>query len=224
MFSWITSKVLGGVSIALLLALAAMGWKLHRTAEELEDTAATLQTVTTWKTEVTAATRNAAHHPKLAEHNVAQQVRNMGTAIDTVRRHMAQTRRDALAAKRAAEDRNERNRKDKNDDFRDKAIDVRRRGADYIRTHGVHGPAKNPAPDRGDHRSNDLPQPTFGAGVADGSGAQADMVAVSVGDFEICGINTARLENAQEWYAETLAPRPAPETVQPGGEPENLLP
>lgn len=186
-------KILGGVSLAMILALALMGWQLRRVMAERD-------ALKEYKVRVVLVTREASDNPRLGADNVPDQIRYMGDAIKQVRAAQAQAKAEALAAKEAADRRN-RERKDQSDDNLKAVLsDSRRRADNYARAHRV--PRKR-SPEIGDRRIEaDMPRPAFGPGEPQGAGGEADMVAISRADFDTCTVNTERLENAVKWAAE----------------------
>jgi hypothetical protein len=194
MIAFLTSRlgrfIAGGV-IALLIigALWARGSHYKGQRDNLQ----------AWQGEVTQATRDAAHRPKLAVKNVAQQVRYLGKGIDDFRLAMATAKATALANKLAADRRNEDRRKE-SDHALDQALpEYRRRTDDYARAHSVRGKSGPASVDRSDNGGRDLPSPAFGAEELDGAGRETGLVAIPRADLDICTANTLRLENAVEW-------------------------
>lgn len=192
-FSSVVARVLGGLSIVLLIACLGL-WLRGNHYEHQRDKLAT------WQGEVTDATRSAAHRPKLATKNVAQQVRYLGEGLDTVRLTMAQVKAKALADKLAADRRNEDRRRNNDHAYDAATIDSRRRTDDYARNHIVRGKSDPPPANRGDNWRRDLPRPTFGPQSATGSSADA-LVAISRTDLDICTENSERIKAGADWAA-----------------------
>jgi hypothetical protein len=193
MFSILTSKIFGGLSIVLLLALGVQTWRVGHYKAQRDDLA-------TWQAEVTDATRSAAHRPKLAVKNVAQQVRYLGEGLDKVRLTMAEVKAKALADKMAADERNEQRRRNADHAYDAAITESRRRTDDYARDHIVRGKSDPPSANRGNYRVGDLPEPTFGSSGAEDAGDDA-LVAITRADLDICTVNSERLKAAVEWAA-----------------------
>lgn len=195
MFSILTSKIFGGLSIGLLIALAVMGLKLHWTQAKLDS-------VVAWQEQVTGATRTAAHHPNLGKAGVAQQILYMGRAIDDVRLKMVEAKAKALADKAATEQRNDERKRNSDHALQAQAVVDRRRTDDYKRDHRVRVAQGAPAPDSGVDGGHDLPGPAFASGVDNGPGPVAELVdpvTISSTDFDRCTVNSRRVENAHDW-------------------------
>lgn len=194
-----TSKLGIGLLAAILLgALWLRGNHYRSERDELK----------VWQDDVTLATRNAAHRPKLAAKHVAQQVRYLGKGLDDVRTAMARVKAKALADKLAADTRNEERRKDADHALRQDALDAHRRTDAYALAHRVPGLAGKPAAvGGGDDGERDLPGAALGAPVPDGAGAETELVTITRTDLDICTINTVRLVNGHDWAA-GLSPKP----------------
>lgn len=121
------------------------------------------------------------------------------TASDTARAN-------ALAAKTAQEQRDERNRENHDHAYRESLTDARRRTDAYARAHRVSGQATT---DLGSSGGPDLPRPAFGAQEPDGAGDATVMVAISRADLDICTENSTRLQNAHDWHEAGTAESPA---------------
>lgn len=193
------SKLLGGFSLAALLALAVLGWRLHAVTGERDALAS-------WQGDVTQAARDAAHHPKLGRDHVAQQIRNLGGALDQVRTAMATARANALDAKLKREQEDEHRRKEADDALAVQLADGRRRADDHARTHGVRRGAGGPGNDPGGDRAADLPAPAFAAAFDHGPGDPAELVAITPADLNTCTDNSLRLRNAHGWASTIQEP------------------
>jgi len=172
-----------------------------------------------WKGEVVDATRSAAHRPRLAENQVAKQIRYLGEGLDNVRVAMATAKAEAIQAKADQERRDEDNRRRHDANFETSLADIRRRFNVWADAHRVpNGPGPRPT-DRGNNRQDDLPLPSFGPQEPNGSGANTELVAIPRTDFDICNENTARIIDAQSWDADRhTGTKTAPESV-PGAVP-----
>jgi hypothetical protein len=169
MFSVLTSKIFGGLSIALTLLcgiLWARGNAWENAAERWKETAGQ------WK---------GAYDAQEAAYRAAQDA----------------AKAKALRLKLEQEQRDERNREKHNEALDHALADDRRRTDAYAQRNRVQRQA---ASDLGPAGGTDLPRPSFGAAVDNGSGDDA-VVAIPERDLMICTLNSRRLQNAHDWDA-----------------------
>ena len=152
-----------------------------------------------WQDSVARATRDAAHHPKLATDAVPRQIRILGATIDRTHVAMAQAKAEVSAAKLAADTANETRRKDANDAL-DPTLAAALRSADgYARTRGVQCAPRATEVDRDNHRGSDLSGSSDPAEVADGPGAGPSLVLIPRSAFDTCTTLKVRLDNGHDW-------------------------
>lgn len=154
-----------------------------------------------WQGEVISATREAAHHPRLARDQVALQIRNMGLSLDRIVEAQEAARALAEAAKQERERRDRDNKRKHDDALPGQLADARRRADAYFDRHRMHLD-QGPASVAGSAERPDLPSPAFGAEEPDRSGGPADLVAITRADADRCTVNSVRLMDAQEWAVE----------------------
>lgn len=200
------AKTVPGWVWAALGALALLGglwWRGSHYRDQRDELAK-------WQGEVTAATRLAAHRPKLATRNVALQIVYLGQELDAIRAAQAKATADALAAKAARERENEQHRKDHDDALPTRIADERRRAQPWIDAHRVPGSGRDTAAGAPPRRTSsaDLPSPAFGTAQPDGPDRGSELVAVPAGYIDACAVVTARLHDAQDWGGEVLPPPP----------------
>lgn len=159
-----------------------------------------------WQNDVTQATRDAAHRPKLAVRNVAVQVRYLGSGLDAVRAAMVVAKAEATESKLLIDHANEQRKRDADYDLQQDAIADNRRTDAYRRAHGVRragAPQVGSPTDRDNSGQGDLPRPAFAAQEPDGPGGAAAMddglVAITSAALDLCTTNTRRLSNGHEW-------------------------
>lgn len=190
----------------LLAALALTGglwWRGSHYRDQRDTLAA-------WQDGVTAATRAAAHRPKLAVKNVALQIQYLGQELDAFKAAQAEATRRAQEAKAARERENEQHRKDHDDALPTRIADQRRRTQPWIDAHRVHGGGPDPAAraSAGGAGRADLPSPTFGAAQPDGPDRGSELVAVPAAYIDACSVVTGRLQDGADWAREVLPPPP----------------
>lgn len=163
-----------------------------------------------WQAQVTAATRLAAHRPKLAAKHVAVQIQHLGQELDAIHAAQALATKRAQDAKDAQERKNEHHRKDHDDALPTRIADERRRAQPWIDAHRVPASGRDAAAGTagGGRGSTDLPSPAFGAAQPDGPDRGSELVAVPAGYIDACAVITARLHDAADWAREVLPPAP----------------
>jgi hypothetical protein len=152
-----------------------------------------------WQDSVARATRDAAHHPKLATDSVPRQIRILGTTIDQTRLAMAKVKAEATAAKLAADTANETRRKGADDALLPTLTTALRSADTYARTGGLRcAPGATPV-DRGHDGRSDMPSSSPSAEVSDRSGTEPSMVLVPRSALDTCTTLKVRLDNAHDW-------------------------
>lgn len=160
-----------------------------------------------WQDQVTRATREAAHHPRLGKAHVADQVRNLGLSLDRILAAQEEAKRRLLAAKREREREQDRQRRSADDALASDLAAQRRRTAAALGARGLSQPAGSPPGDRGGaawQPGLDLPAPAFGAEKPDRPDRGSGQFVVSGAYIDACDVVTARLHNAADWAAATL--------------------
>jgi len=189
----LAGRVLGGVSLVALVALAALGLRLHHVTGQRDALQA-------WQDDVVTATRDAAHRPKLAPAAVARQVRFLGAGLDQVREAMATATAKALAAKLAREGTDETNRKVADDAVHSNLGAALRDTDAYARDHGVcGGPERPAAADHGGAGGPDLSSAADAPRGADRSGAGPALVSVPRSALDACTTLKVRLDAGRAW-------------------------
>lgn len=191
------------VALGAVLLVGGLWWRGSHYRDQRDALA-------TWQTDVTAATRLAAHRPKLATRNVALQIDYLGQELDAIHNAQVLATKQAQDAKAAKERENEQHRKDHDDALPTRIADERRRAQPWIDAHRVHGSGRDAAAGAaaGGSGRADLPSPAFGAAQPDGPDRGSELVAVPAGYIDACSVVTGRLKDAAEWARETLPPAP----------------
>lgn len=190
LFSPLFAKIMSGLSLALILALAVMGWQLRTVTRERDE-------LREYKIRVLIVTREASDNPKLSANNAPEQIRLLGVAINDVRKAQAEAHAKALESKVTREQQDRENKERADENLKATVPSARRLADRYARVNRVRKPAS--AAPRSDDSHADMPSPAFGAGEFEGAGGEADMVAISRADLYICTMNTERLANAVDW-------------------------
>lgn len=200
-----------GLGLFAALALGLLWLRGNHYRDQRDDLRA-------WQDEVVMATREAAHHPKLGNQFVGQQIRNLGSALDQIEGAQAAATATAQAEKDRRERDNEDRRRNSNDALPQQISDQRRRTDTWLASQRLHGrQGRPPAIDRGPASSTDLPSPAFATQEPDGADTGSEFIAVPRAYMNACDVVTGRLHNAQDWAnavsakGETLTAVPAKE-------------